>query len=108
MVYNHSLVRQYAARNLQPWSLHTFRLEACTSRGCGSSNEVQARTLESPPEGHVVMEMTVDGPRTISVKWNAVAVPNGQVYYDVFLQGQYYNDPGDYYYNVTMIEVFFS
>ena len=43
LVYTSANNRQYSIDNLQPWSLHTFRVEACTSRGCGSSEEVQVQ-----------------------------------------------------------------
>ncbi len=47
LVYTHPNIREYKMDNLQPWSLHTFRLEACTSRGCGSSEEVEVMKASS-------------------------------------------------------------
>ena len=80
--------------NLEPFSLHTFRLVACTVKGCGSSRLVSRRTLEAPPSGFVVMEAKVHDSRTIIVKWTPPDTPNGLLYYDIHLDGLFYIDTG--------------
>ena len=95
LVYNSPTVRQHLIGGLSPWSLHVLRVEACTSRGCGSSAEVRARTMEAPPEGQIGLGLRVSGQRSVDVKWNAVEVENGEVAYDVYVEGLEYVDPGE-------------
>ena len=93
-MYEDPIVREFSIYNLEPWSLHSLRIEACTVKGCGSSDEVSARTQEAPPEGNVGLDLKVDGARTVSVKWNTVSRANGLVYYHVYFEGFFYADPG--------------
>ena len=59
-----------------------------------SSNDVQARTQEAPPDGTIGLNLRVSGPRSVDVAWNKVAVPNGDLTYDVYVEGLYYVNPG--------------
>ena len=99
-VFSHASTREYLQENLQPWSLHTFRVVACNRKGCASSNEVQARTQEAPPEGRLVMEAKVEGARDVAVRYQPdTMVPwkaNGKVYYDIYFDGIFYKDPSKY------------
>ncbi|CAH1791583.1 unnamed protein product, partial [Owenia fusiformis] len=101
MVFSNATTREYRATGLEPYSLHTLRVVACTAKGCGSSNEVQARTMEAPPIGTVVLEMRVNGPRSVSVRWNPPSVPNGRVYFDIYFQGLYYRDADNWDYSTV-------
>ncbi|XP_052767673.1 usherin-like isoform X2 [Mya arenaria] len=82
----------YDIGGLLPYSLHAFRIVACTRKGCSSSVQVKARTMESQPEGFVTMEMEVDDARTISVKWTLPEKPNGNMFFDIYVEGMFYND----------------
>ena len=94
LIFSHPSQLQHVIMGLAAWSFHLLRLEACTSTGCSSSNEVEARTQEAPPEGTVGLDLLVNGPRTVSVNWNPVETPNGLVVYEVYFEGLYYVDPG--------------
>ena len=85
---------EFLIDGLQPWSRHTVRVEACTLRGCGSSNTVDVRTMESQPQGSVTLNAIVIGSREVNVRWTAPLVPNGLLIYDVYFQGLFYVDPG--------------
>lgn len=79
---------------LQPYSLQSFSVTACTAAGCTASDTVLGRTQEAPPTGTVGLNVQVAGPRSIQVLWNPVAVPNGIVYYYIYCEGYFYVDPG--------------
>ncbi len=95
LIYSDPTQRRHTIDSLQPWSLHTLRVTACTVIGCTSSNEVKARTEESPPEGSIGLDLVVDNSREVSVKWNEVAEANGNISYDVYFEGLFYSDPGE-------------
>ncbi|XP_041108645.1 usherin [Polyodon spathula] len=77
---------------LAPWSLHTFRVQACTAKGCALGLLVEARTLEAAPVGTVALEMSVEGPRSVRAKWMTPAKPNGLLTYSVLFTGLFYAD----------------
>ena len=86
----------YDIGGLLPYSLHAFRVVACTREGCGSSVLVKARTQEAKPEGFVIMELRVEDPRTVSVKWTVPEQPNGNMMFDVYFEGLFYADIGKF------------
>ncbi|XP_021347323.1 usherin-like [Mizuhopecten yessoensis] len=105
LYHNEVLVYQgmtmtYQVTGLLPYSLHTFRVRACTIQGCGSSLMVDGRTLEAAPQGFIVMTMEVEGPRTVKVSWNPPSEQNGIVYYSVNFDGSFYADPENWDYAV--------
>ena len=81
--------------DLQPWSLHTFRLKCCTAIGCSNSKEVSFRTQEAVPQGSIILSASADDARTIKALWSPVQMPNGLVYYDVYVDGSFYVDQGN-------------
>lgn len=89
------LLFSHLLSGLEPFSLHTFRVLACTVKGCGSSRLINGRTLEAKPNGFVVMEAKIHDSRTISVKWTPPDTPNGLIHYNIFLHGLFYKDPGE-------------
>lgn len=93
LVYN-GMLMTYQLSGLTPYSLHTFRVVACTIKGCASSLRTEGRTKEAPPEGFIVMDVKVADARTVRVKWNAPEKPYGLIYYDVYFYGKFYADPG--------------
>ncbi|XP_055957019.1 usherin-like [Patella vulgata] len=86
------LTREYRVDNLQPYSLHIIQVKACTSIGCGYSNEVKTRTQEAAPEGIVTLEVVGLDPRSVNATWTAPEKPNGHLYFDVYFDGIFYKD----------------
>ncbi|XP_053463887.1 usherin [Nycticebus coucang] len=75
-----------------PWSLHSFRVQACTAKGCALGPLVENRTLEAPPEGTVNVFVKTEGSRKAHVSWEAPFHPNGYLTYSVFFTGIFYAD----------------
>ncbi|KAM6979899.1 usherin [Aplochiton taeniatus] len=63
----------FAVEDLSPWSLHSFRIQACTAQGCGLG------PLVSP----VFLELTNDGPRSLRARWTPPPRANGNVSYSL-------------------------
>ncbi|KAJ1157569.1 hypothetical protein NDU88_010275 [Pleurodeles waltl] len=97
-----STERDYYVRGLTPWSLHSFRVQACTSKGCAMGPLQEARTLEAAPEGQVAIFVDIVDSRTIQVKWQAPDKPNGLLTYAVYLTGLFYIDEANSDYSVRM------
>ncbi|XP_078412490.1 usherin [Cetorhinus maximus] len=83
--------------DLTPWSLHNFRVQACTAKGCALGPLVKARTLESRPVGSVSLAVIVEDPRSVQVKWTAPRTPNGLLTYSVIFTGLFYAERGNNY-----------
>ncbi|KAK6307053.1 hypothetical protein J4Q44_G00222010 [Coregonus suidteri] len=71
----------FSVDHLSPWSLHSFRVQACTSQGCALGPLVERRTLEMAPVGPVVLEVGSEGPTSLRAKWSQPAKPNGNITY---------------------------
>lgn len=78
LVKNDSLLT-FQSEGLQPYSLHTFRVRACTAKGCGESAPISVHTLDAPPIGNVTLQANTVGPRTLQAQWTAVQIPNGNI-----------------------------
>ena len=89
-----NLSQSFLAAGLTPHSLHIFRLEACTARGCSYGPETLARTAEAAPEGAVALSVFVTDARTVSARWTAPVNPNGALQYEVLFTGIFYVAPG--------------
>ncbi|XP_053139313.1 usherin [Hemicordylus capensis] len=87
-----SLKLNYYTSGLSPWSLHSFRVQACTAKGCALGPLIEARTIEDDPEGKIEVFVINDGSRGIQVKWLPPHKPNGQLNYSVLLSGFFYTD----------------
>ena len=79
-------IKGYQRRKVYPLSRRTKCFYCCVCP--------QARTQEAEPVGSVGLSAEVQGPRSVRTLWTAPAVPNGQMYYDVFFEGIFYVDPG--------------
>ena len=86
---------QFTITGLVPYSLHQIRLEACTAKGCSSSDTLEVRTMEDVPQGTIGLSVRNEGPRRIGVQYSGVDVQNGVVYYTVYVEGLYYIDTGE-------------
>ncbi|XP_065600248.1 usherin [Cyrtonyx montezumae] len=100
LIQNSSQLSCYAY-GLAPWSLHSFRVQACTAKGCALGPLVEARTMEAPPEGAVDVFATVNGSKEAQLKWLAPIKPHGQLNYTVFFTGLFYADQANANYSVV-------
>uniref|UniRef100_A0A8B9DBN8 Usherin n=1 Tax=Anser cygnoides TaxID=8845 RepID=A0A8B9DBN8_ANSCY len=100
LIQNSSQLNCYAY-GLAPWSLHSFRVQACTAKGCALGPLVEARTMEAAPEGTIDIFATVDGSKEIQLKWLAPDKPQGQLTYTVFVTGLFYADQANANYSVV-------
>ena len=64
-------------KGFTPFSLHTFRLEVCTAKGCALSQAVTARTAQAPAEGVPSPNATALNASSVLVEWTAPTIPNG-------------------------------
>ncbi|ELK32172.1 Usherin [Myotis davidii] len=80
------------AYGFAPWSLHSFRVQACTARGCALGPLVENRTLEAPPAGTVSVLVRTEGSRRACLRWEGPSHPNGRLTYTVLLTGTFYAD----------------
>ncbi|XP_053568734.1 usherin [Bombina bombina] len=85
----------YFVDGLSPWSKYSFRLQACTAKGCALGPKVEAYTQEAKPEGFVLVHAITEGPRGIQIKWQGPENPNGQLTYAVIFNGLFYEMKGD-------------
>ncbi|XP_062981457.1 usherin [Elgaria multicarinata webbii] len=97
LVQNSSQLSYYTS-GFSPWSLHSFRVQACTAKGCALGPLVEARTIEDVPAGKMEVFVISDGSRGVQVKWLPPLEPNGQIFYTVLFTGIFYSDEvnGDY------------
>ncbi|XP_016124971.1 usherin [Sinocyclocheilus grahami] len=86
LVQNSSLMG-FEVGDLSPWSLHSFRVQACTAQGCALGPLVEGRTLEMPPAGHMTLDVLSETPHSVRAKWEAPAKPNGNLTYTVLFTG---------------------
>ncbi|XP_055465169.1 usherin [Psammomys obesus] len=97
------------AYGFDPGSLHTFRVQACTAKGCALGPLVENRTLEVPPEGMLNVFVKTEGSREAYVRWEAPPHPNGRLTYSVLLTGSFYADrAGDNYTLLSGTKAFHS
>ncbi|TRY59648.1 hypothetical protein DNTS_027391, partial [Danionella cerebrum] len=86
LVQNSSLMA-FEVADLSPWSLHSFRVQACTAQGCALGPLVETRTLEAAPVGHVKLDVISETPHSVRAKWEAPDEPNGKLIYTVLFTG---------------------
>ncbi|KAG9484595.1 hypothetical protein GDO78_010137 [Eleutherodactylus coqui] len=85
----------YFVDGLAPWSKHSFRLQACTAKGCAAGEKVEAYTQESEPEGNVSVHVNISGPKDVELRWSGPERPNGRITYHVLFNGLFYEREGD-------------
>ncbi|XP_018411554.1 PREDICTED: usherin [Nanorana parkeri] len=86
----------YFVDGLTPWSKHSFRLRACTAKGCALGEKVEAHTQETKPEGTILLYSTINSPRSALVTWEGPEKPNGHMTYDIHFSGLFYEIEGSY------------
>ncbi|KAM6942982.1 usherin [Xenentodon cancila] len=78
----------FMVEGLSPWSRHVLRLQACTSQGCGKGPMVEVRTLEMPPEGPILLELTIQSSRSLQARWTAPPRANGNLSYTLYYKSK--------------------
>ena len=84
MTFNNT-VMEYISSGLQPFSTHTYIIQACTEGGCGGSDLSSATTFEAAPDGinePIIHSVTADSFVAII---QGVANPNGLVRYILYV-----------------------
>lgn len=85
IIYNGgATVLSYTVPGLHFWTEYTFRVQACTSRGCELSEGAKARTLESIPEEQasptlLALADDTGGHAGVLVSWDPPLKPNGVI-----------------------------
>lgn len=70
---------EYRVTGLQVYTQYSFRVDACTSRGCTSSVVSFVTTLEDTPEQMSKPDLYVIGPTAIDIRWSSPGKPNGVI-----------------------------
>ena len=83
----------FTISNKEPYTLYSFYLEACTSKGCTRGPSAAVRTKESAPRDLAAPLATVGGSALVRVEWNAPRKPNGVILYYILTRNgtQVYN-----------------
>ena len=89
------LAFSYVVTNLQPFTVYSFVVQACTSGGCGPSDPSQVETAEAPPTFQPAPTVTTLSATSLSVRWTAPDQPNGVIVrYEVFLRAAPFEGDG--------------
>ncbi|XP_056269140.1 usherin isoform X3 [Pseudoliparis swirei] len=83
-----SSLRFFVVEGLSAWSQHVVRLQACTARGCGKGPMVEMRTLQTAPEGPILLELTNRSSRSLRARWTAPPRPNGNLSYTLYCKSK--------------------
>ena len=78
-------VMQYVSGGLEPFSMYSYIIQACTTAGCGSSDPANATTLEAIPDGitePIVHSITAN---SFIVMIQGVTNQNGMVRYFIYI-----------------------
>ncbi|XP_039192169.1 usherin isoform X7 [Crotalus tigris] len=99
LVQNSSELTYYIS-GLSPWSLHAFRVQACTANGCALGPLVKAHTTEDVPKGNIELFVINGRAKEVKVKWFPLNEPNGQITYAVLFTGIFYADKANSNYSI--------
>lgn len=80
--------------NLQPYSKHSFLVEICTQKGCGSSDEITVYTAHGKPQGDILLQIPDKRSRSFLATWSAIPIPNGPIIYSILVTGGFYVHSG--------------
>uniref|UniRef100_H3A4S8 Usherin n=1 Tax=Latimeria chalumnae TaxID=7897 RepID=H3A4S8_LATCH len=73
------LSRQFLFRRLEPYTIYTLVLEACTEEGCTRSPPQPVRTDEAPPSSQPAPVAKSVNAASIELKWSKPLNPNGKI-----------------------------
>ena len=88
-VLNELQLTNYTADRLKPYSLHTFRVRACTAKGCAYGKKAEAYTKEIAPNGTLTLTARVRNATAVDANWTRVALPNGKLFYNLMVYGKF-------------------
>ncbi|KAM3876945.1 usherin [Diretmus argenteus] len=87
------LSRHFLFRRLEPWTIYTLALEACTSAGCTRTPPQHVTTAAAPPTAQPPPRPLSIGPDRISLAWGPPSQPNGPIA-EYFLLGRSLEEGG--------------
>jgi usherin len=75
---------EYIVRGLSYYKTYSFRIQACTSAGCATSDPATATTKEAPPSNigppmPTARHDDVGGHKDVSITWNIPSQANGNI-----------------------------
>lgn len=73
------LSRSFLFRRLEPWTVYTLSLEACTRAGCARSPPQRVTTAAAPPASQPPPTPLLVGSDRVSLTWGPPARPNGPI-----------------------------
>lgn len=73
------LSRSFLFRRLEPWTVYSLTLEACTSAGCTRTPPQDITTAAAPPASLPPPRPVFIGPDSVSLSWGPPAQPNGPI-----------------------------
>ncbi|XP_045063342.1 usherin [Coregonus clupeaformis] len=73
------LSRQFLFRRLEPFSLYSLVLEACTSAGCTRTLPQSVTTAAAPPGAQPAPIPSAIGPHSVELTWSLPTYPNGPI-----------------------------
>ena len=81
--------KNYTKVGLTPYTQYFFRSKICTAKGCGISPVGNGRSLEAMPNGTVALNISILDSTSVLAKWSPVDTPNGIVFYNLVVQGEF-------------------
>lgn len=82
------LVFSYVSSGLSPYRVYEYKIQACTTKGCGTSAPASVRTLESTPEGQPTPLIQTVTSTTVQVLMGEPVKANGDVQFRLFVTGE--------------------
>ncbi|XP_070842368.1 usherin [Chaetodon trifascialis] len=73
------LSRNFLFRRLEPWTVYSLTLEACTSAGCTRTPPQHVTTAAAPPASQPPPRPLFIGPDHVSLTWGPPSQPNGPI-----------------------------
>ncbi|XP_075319241.1 usherin [Odontesthes bonariensis] len=73
------LSRSFLFRRLEPWTVYSLFLEACTSAGCTHTPPQHITTAAAPPASQPPPRPLFIGPDHVSLTWGPPSQPNGPI-----------------------------
>lgn len=87
------LLRNFLFRRLEPWTIYTLTLEACTAAGCTHTPPQHITTATAPPASQPPPKALFIGTDRVSLSWGPPAQPNGPIG-EYFLLGKSLEEVG--------------
>nr|XP_014268858.2 usherin [Maylandia zebra] len=87
------LSRSFLFRRLEPWTVYTLTLEACTSAGCTRTPPQRIATAAAPPASQSPPRPLFVGSDQVSLTWGPPSQPNGPIK-EYFLLGRLLEEEG--------------